>query len=139
MRGEYMNLFNERQRTNNTRMFLYTISKRLASRQDAQSCEYNINIVRLGDKTIVDMSPLFYIYPNTHRRSDLDKMTIVDYSMKKMFSNNVRYRLNNSVQIVIEDDCFVPGCYAYARYENANRRKWIKTIDFKNDTKGEFL
>lgn len=125
-----MHTYTERQKTANTDHFVNMISRRLSGRQDTQGCEYRINIIKLGNKLVVDMAPLFYVYPSRHRRSDLDKKTILDYAMHKLFSDDINYKWNNSVQIVVEDDCFVPGCYAYVKYENANRRKWTKTIDF---------
>jgi len=105
------------------------ISRRLSGRNDTQGCEYCINIIKVDGKSVIGMSPLFYIYPDRHRRSKMDKKTILDYAIHTLFESDgseVNYHWNNSVKVVMEDDCFVPGSYIYKKYENANRRKWVK-------------
>ena len=123
-----MQTYSERQKTLNTQHFLNIISRRLSGRRGDKGCEYNVVIKKVDDKLIVDMAPMFYVFPDIHRRSEHDKKNILDWAMWWLFLDEVTYKWNNSVQIVIDDDCFIPGDYIYVKYENANRRKWVNSL-----------
>lgn len=117
--------YSERQKTLYTKHFLESISRRLSGRREDKGCEYEVTISVDKGKDLISITPLLYVYLDRHRRSDIDRRTILDWVMNNMLAGELDWGWNNNSQLVVDGDCFVPGSYIYKKYEDANYRKWI--------------
>lgn len=92
-----------------TAEFLRKISTRLASRKDCSGVEYEVTI----SKEHISMSPLIYVFPDTHHRSEIDKMSVLTYLLQILSQ---------------ESQKLSAGTYRY-EYVDAykrKRRRWAK-------------
>lgn len=91
-----------------TAEFLRKISTRLASREDCRYTEFKVTI----SQDHVSMKPLVYVFPDTHHRADIDKMSVLTFI-------NQQYQKQQKL---------TSGTYKYEHTSSnkCKRRRWIK-------------
>ena len=89
--------------------FLNKISRRLSSREDCKRVEYEVTI----SKSSISMNPLIFVFPDTHHRADIDKMSILTFVIQSY--NKEQQRLSS-------------GTYKYECADSLSkkRRRWVK-------------
>lgn len=92
-----------------TLTFLKRISTRLSGRDDCKYVEFKVMI----SQQQISMSPLIYVFPDTHHRSDIDKMSVLTYVAQSL--NQQKQKLTS-------------GTYKYEQVEGykCKRRRWVK-------------
>ena len=92
-----------------TAEFLRKISTRLSSRQDCKGLEYEVTI----SKEHISMDPLIYVYPDTHHRAEIDKMSVLTYIIHTLSQ---------------EEQKLSSGTYRYEYIDSykRKRRKWTR-------------
>ena len=92
-----------------TAEMLQRISRRLSGRDDCKNVEFVITI----DFNKMSMSPLVYVFPDTHHRAEVNKMLVTDYILQQM----PKYSLTS-------------GVYKYQRVEASprKRRRWVRIL-----------
>ena len=92
-----------------TAEFLNKISRRLSSRDDCKGVEFEVKI----SKEELSMKPLIYVFPDTHHRADIDKMSILNFIIHS--SNRREQRLTEGTYK-----------YQYANPITRRKRRWVK-------------
>lgn len=93
--------------------FLHTISSRLASRDDCKDVEYVV-VASDGPHGLgIRMQQTIYVFPNTHRRRESDKRTILEY-----VCDETNWPTNRIYM--------VPGVYKYEKSVDGKRRRWTR-------------
>lgn len=99
-----------------TAKFLQKISTRLSSREDCKGVEYEVTI----SKEHISMDPLIYVYPDTHHRAEIDKMSVLTYIIHTLPQ---------------EEQKLSAGTYRYEYIDlyKRKRRRWTKIVpDYHN-------
>ena len=93
----------------NTSEFLQRLSSRLSGREDCKYTEFKVRI----SENHVTMDPLIYVFPDTHRRAERDKISALAYTLQTM---NFKYNELST------------GTYMYKHRDSQARkcRKWVK-------------
>lgn len=92
-----------------TAKFLQKISTRLSSREDCRYTEFKVTI----SQDHISMDPLIYVFPDTHHRADIDKMSILTYVIQTLSQ---------------ETQKLSAGTYKYEYVDSykRKRRRWAK-------------
>ena len=91
-----------------TAEFLNSISRRLSGRDDCKGIEFEVTI---GKE--LSMKPLIYVFPDTHHRADIDRMSILNFIIHS--SNRREQRLTAGTYK-----------YQYANPVTRRKRRWMK-------------
>lgn len=93
-----------------TAEFLRKISTRLSSREDCRYTEFKVTI----SQDHISMDPLIYVFPDTHHRAEIDKMSILTYVIQALSQEGRRLSA---------------GTYKYEYVDSykRKRRRWVKT------------
>lgn len=92
-----------------TAEFLNKVSRRLSGREDCKGVEFEVTI----QENNITMKPLMYVFPDTHHRSDIDKLTIINFILH--LSSNKHHKLT-----------FGTYKYKYADSITKKKRRWIR-------------
>lgn len=92
-----------------TAEFLNKVSRRLSGRDDCKGVEFEVTI----QENHVTMKPLIYVFPDTHHRSDIDKLPIINFILH--LSSNKCYKFT-----------FGTYKYGYADSITKKKRRWIR-------------
>lgn len=103
---------------------LQKLSKRLSGRNDCRFKEYEVTIQKEGELSKVSLNPNVDVFPNSHRRKQSDKTSVLRW----IFNDDVisGYAYEEYGTIVIKNASYSPGLYVYKLSVDNKRRKWIK-------------
>lgn len=89
--------------------FLRRIARRLSGRKDCKHLEFEV-IVNFNRVNII---PPIYVFPDTHRRAEIDKMLVTDYVLQQI----PKYSLTS-------------GVYKYQKAQTSSRKKrrWVRVL-----------
>lgn len=122
-----------------TEKFLKTISSRLSGRSDCRRVNYLVYIGRdpidnwkVSDNDLRDPTnyvffiPNRYVYPNVHKKSDIDKRPIIDHVILTYFKQQLFNGYDEYGKLRVYTKNLIPGVYEYESSVNGKSRRWVK-------------
>ena len=115
----------EQSASERTESLLLCISSHLSSRKDCRKVTYRVTISKDGIK----FSPDVRVFPNIHRRKDVDKSPVLEHILMHHFLMDVcplSGIVRNNDECLIKANSLIPGCYEYRSSIDGKRRKWFR-------------
>ena len=103
---------------------LQKLSKRLSGRNDCRLKEYEVTIQKEGELSKVSLNPNVDVFPNSHRRKQSDKTSVLRWIFNDDVISGHAYEEYGT--IVIKNATYSPGLYVYKLSVDNKRRKWMK-------------
>lgn len=109
-----------------TMKVLLSISQHLSTRVQCKDVNYEV-VIRPGSITFY---PDVKVFPNVHRRKQVDKETILEHILKYHYNDELI--MSNGLatdatgEYLINCDQLIPGRYVYRSSIDGKRRKWFR-------------
>lgn len=131
-----LEMFENSTQYKNTKNLLNLISEHLSSREDCRKLDYYVEIFPYDSRDKIEQvcfimrrnGQLYtpYVFPDRYHRKQLDKLSILKHIFNYHFNDIHQYCSNQPYRVIIDQNNFIPGCYAFKAVGSSQRRQWSK-------------